>query len=431
MEKSNNNPFISIVIPTRDRAHLLKKVLYYISKQTFSNFEVIIADNSVIRPCLDDINPFLNDPRFQYHRSPSDLSMCDNWEFAVSFAKGHYVTVVSEKFIFRPDALVTIFNAAQNKDEPDIISWSYEPFDVLGEEGDELYGTYHPLIKPDLLTDYDPGAILADKLSFSHPIFSRYNRTIDNYGKIYSGCVKRCILAKIKKQQGYIFYPLILDFTSMTLFLNEAKTCCDISQSLMLTIANTEHSTGVVTRLSLPQRIAFLETYYVDLTQYQESCLTKGVWIGHHAAVARDIHLLQQDVKSGPLAACNLDAQAVLFWAREDVKQVTDWGDFDKDAYLQFIDRLVADIDSDKRNLLQSNLLKSRQPSPKEIYHSGLEKSAIPVINCSAEELAILHWQKQIAPPRKNITDVNVSLDKAVSFFYLYNQYSCDLLDVN
>ncbi len=41
-----SSPFISICIPTYKRAHLLKKLLNSIAIQTFTNFEVLINDNS-------------------------------------------------------------------------------------------------------------------------------------------------------------------------------------------------------------------------------------------------------------------------------------------------------------------------------------------------------------------------------------------------
>ena len=42
----SNRPFFSVVIPTFNCAPLLKRALQSVERQTFSNYEIIIIDNS-------------------------------------------------------------------------------------------------------------------------------------------------------------------------------------------------------------------------------------------------------------------------------------------------------------------------------------------------------------------------------------------------
>jgi glycosyltransferase involved in cell wall biosynthesis len=42
---SLNRPFFSIVMPTRDRAHLLKFALQSALSQTFDDYEILVSDN--------------------------------------------------------------------------------------------------------------------------------------------------------------------------------------------------------------------------------------------------------------------------------------------------------------------------------------------------------------------------------------------------
>ena len=48
----------------------------------------------------------LNDPRIKYHYHSESLSMKSNWEFAVSKAKGDYVTVIGDDDALMPDGLL-------------------------------------------------------------------------------------------------------------------------------------------------------------------------------------------------------------------------------------------------------------------------------------------------------------------------------------
>ena len=57
----NYKPFLSFVLPTRDRPQLLEKCLHYLKSQLSDDFEVIISDNSIIKPCKDEVSPYLSD----------------------------------------------------------------------------------------------------------------------------------------------------------------------------------------------------------------------------------------------------------------------------------------------------------------------------------------------------------------------------------
>ena len=85
----------SIVIPTRNRAHLLQYALATALDQTFGDFEVLVSDNyssdgtpSVVRD--------LRDGRVRYVRTDRSQSMPDSWEFAMAHARGEYVTFLCD-----------------------------------------------------------------------------------------------------------------------------------------------------------------------------------------------------------------------------------------------------------------------------------------------------------------------------------------------
>lgn len=95
-------PLFSLAIPTRNRAGLARMSVGYALNQDFSDFEVIILDNSDRRELSEAEFP---DPRCKLVPSTEVLSMRDNWERIFDIAKGEFVLVLSDKDMLLPGAL--------------------------------------------------------------------------------------------------------------------------------------------------------------------------------------------------------------------------------------------------------------------------------------------------------------------------------------
>lgn len=427
------NPFISIVLPTRDRPELVGPVLKHLKEQTFENFEVIISDNGVQRLCDKEVLPYLSDERFKYKRPPYPMAMSDHWEFAVENAQGSYVSVFCEKYILRKDALAVVAAVAAQTDA-DIINWQRDYFDVTEQQDGLLLGTYHPLMKPDQASRYSAAQQLKERFGYDFPIFSRFTKSSAYYGKIYSGCVKRTLIDDIKKKYGRIFNSHIPDFSSKFAALNECKVAVDVGQSLMLVLAQDGYSNGLTTRKSAPALHRFLSEYSLDFADFCDSLPINGFWIGSNSGVARELMKIKALAAQGPILDMTLDTQALAFWAHQDLLQVEDWGAHDKAFFLSLLaPYLHGQTGQAKARLetLEENRQKLNLPNPNEIYHSGLEKIDHFRPGTSAEELAHLHWQQGLAPPRKNIQASPVTLDEAARFFCDYNLASCELLGLS
>ena len=104
---NKKNPFFSIVIPTRDRPQYLSYALQSLLLQSFTDFEVIVCDNYT-ENSSDRIFREYSDERFKYITPPSPLQMHDNWEYAFNFARGEYVTVLSN--IYNAEVLDMLFS---------------------------------------------------------------------------------------------------------------------------------------------------------------------------------------------------------------------------------------------------------------------------------------------------------------------------------
>src|SRR5262245_32164305 len=88
-------PRFSIVIPTRDRAHTLEYAIRTCLAQTFDDFEVVVCDNCSSPATRDAVERCCN-PKVKYIRSEKPLAMSDNWDLALSHARGEYLTVIGD-----------------------------------------------------------------------------------------------------------------------------------------------------------------------------------------------------------------------------------------------------------------------------------------------------------------------------------------------
>lgn len=101
---SGQPPLFSVVIPTRNRAHLLRYALRSALEQTFDDYEVVVSDNH----CEDDTPQVVRElatSRVRYVRTDRALSMPDHWEFALDHARGEYITYLCDDDAVSPGLL--------------------------------------------------------------------------------------------------------------------------------------------------------------------------------------------------------------------------------------------------------------------------------------------------------------------------------------
>src|SRR5262245_23599195 len=114
-------PRFSIVIPTRNRAHLVPCAIRSALAQTFDDFELVVVDNASTDGTDQAIRAF-KDPRIRAIHSNQARLMHDNWTFALSLARGEYVLFLCDDDAWHPrlldivDRHIELFNA-------DVVCW--------------------------------------------------------------------------------------------------------------------------------------------------------------------------------------------------------------------------------------------------------------------------------------------------------------------
>lgn len=110
-------PLISICIPTYNQADKLKFLLDSIRLQTFRDFEVIVSDDSD----SDDVSLLCksySDLPIAYYRNEPAKGSPENWNYAISLAKGTWIKLMHHDDYFAvPHALATFISCADENED--------------------------------------------------------------------------------------------------------------------------------------------------------------------------------------------------------------------------------------------------------------------------------------------------------------------------
>lgn len=88
-------PKVSIIIPTLNRAHLLKSALKSALEQDYKNLEIVVCDDFSEDNTKEVVEAF-NDKRIVYIRAEKRLNISDTFEFALEKAEGEYITFLAD-----------------------------------------------------------------------------------------------------------------------------------------------------------------------------------------------------------------------------------------------------------------------------------------------------------------------------------------------
>ena len=99
-----DRPLFSVVIPTRNRANLLRYGLQSALEQTFDDYEIVVSNNNSRDDTKAVVESF-DDKKVRYVETGRTLSMPDHWEFALDHARGQYVTYLCDDDAWCPAVL--------------------------------------------------------------------------------------------------------------------------------------------------------------------------------------------------------------------------------------------------------------------------------------------------------------------------------------
>jgi len=146
--KFNNNPKISIVVPMYNTdKNMLKEMVRSVQQQTYSNWELCIADGSPkINNMLQKISE--NDTRIKYNFLNENKGISGNSNEALKMAEGQYVALLDHDDTLAPFALYEVVKCINENPSVEFI---YSDEDMLSR----MFGTRgYPAFKPDFSIDF-------------------------------------------------------------------------------------------------------------------------------------------------------------------------------------------------------------------------------------------------------------------------------------
>lgn len=131
-----NNPLISIILPTFNGKRFLTQSIESCLSQTYKNWELIIVDDASTDEAPAIIDSFTRqDSRIRsvHHKTNKKLPGALNTGFAM--ARGEYLTWTSDDNLYRPHALETMLNFLLANPQSDLV---YTDYSVIDENGIEV-----------------------------------------------------------------------------------------------------------------------------------------------------------------------------------------------------------------------------------------------------------------------------------------------------
>lgn len=202
---STKSPLFSIVIPTRNRSHLLPHALRSALSQDFDDFEIVIAAND----CKDNTREVVQNMatrRVRYFETDKMLTMPENWEFAWTKAKGKYVTYLCDDDALVPSALKVLAEKTLDGTPP-VISW---------EDTIYYYSDWHDAnIQNALLLFFHGNTDVEDiDASTMHKQLSQFDFPWScPIPKLLNCAVNREYFENWRTRLGKIFFPIAPDYS--------------------------------------------------------------------------------------------------------------------------------------------------------------------------------------------------------------------------
>jgi glycosyltransferase involved in cell wall biosynthesis len=113
-------PKFSVLLPTRDRFDLAKGAIETVRRQSYENWELIIADNCSSDDVAGHVRT-LNDRRIVYTRSDSFLPVTENWNRALDASSGEYVIMLGDDDGLTPGYFERVLDVMHRLGNPDFL----------------------------------------------------------------------------------------------------------------------------------------------------------------------------------------------------------------------------------------------------------------------------------------------------------------------
>lgn len=125
-----STPYISVVVPTYNRAHLIERSIRSILQQTFTDYEVLVVDDGS-EDNTEQVIKSINDQRITYYKKANGERAAAR-NYGTSKAKGVYVTFFDSDDLMYPHHLQHAYDFINQQNNPE---WFHLGFDYKNSSG--------------------------------------------------------------------------------------------------------------------------------------------------------------------------------------------------------------------------------------------------------------------------------------------------------
>jgi glycosyltransferase involved in cell wall biosynthesis len=213
----------SIVMPTRNRAHLLGNALRAAVEQDFDDYEIVVSNN-FSSDDTEEVIQRLGHPRIRYYKTSNTMSAPDHWQFALEKASGDWILVAADDDALLPYCLRYLDSAIAENDVP---VFHYVDVMYVYEEGaNSRRGNYLAVPPP-----ADPPLVRVDSRRQLEMVIDSLSGVMPRF---MNACVSKELIATISRAHGRVFHRWGPDYTSGILLLGHTDEYVRIEDPLML-----------------------------------------------------------------------------------------------------------------------------------------------------------------------------------------------------
>ncbi|MBM3156025.1 MAG: glycosyltransferase family 2 protein [Chloroflexi bacterium] len=130
-------PLFSILIPTRNRADLLRYAIQSVLQQDCDDYELVVSDNDSSDDTRRTVLQF-NSPKIRYINTGKHLMVHDSYNFAFAQATGDYILLLGDDDYLVPGVLRLVKKVIQETSAP-MVSWGYITYNdaTYSDEGSQ------------------------------------------------------------------------------------------------------------------------------------------------------------------------------------------------------------------------------------------------------------------------------------------------------
>jgi glycosyltransferase involved in cell wall biosynthesis len=126
-----SGPRVTVVIPTHNRASLLREAIESVLAQTYPDFTLLVADNASTDETQELVGGY-DDERVTYIRRPQNVGLFGNFDDSLRHVETQYAAILCDDDVLRPEFLHATVEVLDREARAGLV---HTAFDVLDRDG--------------------------------------------------------------------------------------------------------------------------------------------------------------------------------------------------------------------------------------------------------------------------------------------------------